>query len=163
MIPTRFALALAACLAVSCNAVAHSDIESVDWCVDGVVQYTGDFMFTRDELVAELRRRQQGAIALCAQDASRPTPESGGDGTCGVFDPPYETARAMARAACGAAESAVPAQNGAVVAVVDDPPSFNAADHHDTFNFDAGLSGMCGVCVPRGATPPPIGSPGDHN
>lgn len=160
MIPTRFALTLAAGLAVSCSAAAHTELQSADWCAQGIVMYIGDFTLTREELVAEAHRRQQAAGSLCAQDANRPIGASGGDSTCGVFDPPsYEVARAMALAACGAPESAAPAQDSGIVAFVSDPPSFNAADHHQTFNFDSGLSGLCGVCIPHRAIAHPI----DHN
>lgn len=158
MIPTRFAVTLAAGIAVSCSAVAHTEFASADWCTQGIVMYIGDFTLTHDELVAEARRRREAASSLCAQDANRPIGASGGDSTCGVFDPPsYEVARAMAQAACGAPESTAAAPDSGIVAFVSDPPSFNAPDHHLTFNFDSGLSGLCGVCVPRRAIAHPIG------
>lgn len=150
MIQTRFVLALAAGLGFSCAAGAHNTLQTADWCEQGTIRYTHDFTFSRNELAAEFLRRQQAASALCVV---RPDPTSGGVGTCGVFDPPYEMARSMARAACGAAESTSPVPDTAVAIVVE-PQSFNDANHHQDFNFDAGLSGMCGVCIPPGADLP---------
>src|SRR6478735_12516 len=102
--PTRFAFALAAGLAVSYIAAAHDDFPGADWCTNGTVAYTGAFAFTRAELYAEVQRRQQAASTDCI---GRPTASAGGPvGHCGIFDPPYEAARSIARAACGASESA---------------------------------------------------------
>ena len=144
MIPTRLALAFAG-LAVSCTAAAHSEIPDAAWCSRGLVVYAGEFAFTREELYTELYRRQQSALSRCVQGALDP---AGGVGTCGVFDPPYETAFSMARAACGAPANSAPSPDDAAVAVVLEPLSFNAADHHETFDFEAGLRGVCGICLP---------------
>ena len=152
MSPARFALILATGLAVSCTALAHSELHSASWCSSGIVAYAGEFSFTPEELQAELNRRQQAGRIRCAEAGETDT---GGVGTCGIFDPPYETAVAMARAACGAPGSPTPAFDSPVVAFVVDPPTFNDPSHHESFNFDAGLRGICGVCVSGPAIPAP--------
>lgn len=122
--------------------------------------HTGGFSFTTEQLDAELQRRHRlAASADCVGDQSRPNPASGSVGTCGVFDPPFEVAYSMARTACGAASSGPPTNDSPVVAFVVEPASFNDANHHETFNFEAGLSGMCGYCVMQSAPPPRIGAP----
>jgi len=142
--PTRFAFALAAGLAVSYIAAAHDDFPGADWCTNGTVAYTGAFAFTRAELYAEVQRRQQAASTDCI---GRPTASAGGPvGHCGIFDPPYEAARSIARAACGASESAAAPAND-IVAIIQSPPSYNAANHHESFDLNDGLRGICGVCV----------------
>lgn len=145
MSPIRFALALAAGLAVSCIAAAHDDFPGTDWCTNGTIALTGEFAFTRAELYAEVQRRQEAASTGCI---GRPTASIGGPvGHCGIFDPPYEAARSIARAACGASESAAAPAND-IVAIVRSPPSFNAENHHEIFNLEEGINGICGVCVP---------------
>src|SRR6478752_10402438 len=156
MIPTRLALAFATGLAVSCGAAAHDEISDETWCSHGLVVYAGEFAFSREELYAELYQRQQSALSRCIQDATHPSP-AGGVGTCGIFDPPYETAFSMARRSCGAPANSTPAPDDTAVAVVLEPLSFNAADHHESFNFDAGLRGVCGVCISVSAPMPPRG------
>lgn len=160
MIPTHLRLALAVGLAVSGSVAAHFEFQNDDWCTQGVIQYTGPFALTHNELAAALQE-EQAAVANCAQ--ARSTPDSSGDAHCGIFDPPgqYQTARRMARAACGAVESSTGAPDNSVVAFILEPQSFNDRDHHETFNFDVGVSGICGICLPH--RPPPIVSPVNHN
>ncbi|HVH36525.1 MAG TPA: hypothetical protein VM847_20710 [Tahibacter sp.] len=156
MIPTRLALAFAAGLAVSCTASAHSEIPDAAWCAGGRVAYSGEFAFTREELYAELYHRQQDALARCIQETGQPN-TAGGVGTCGIFDPPYETAFMMARRVCGAPTNSAPSPDDGVVAFVLEPASFNADDHHESFNFDSGIHGICGICLPVTAPMPPRG------
>ncbi len=148
MISTRLASALAAGLAVCGSAAAHSELHSANWCLTGAIAYTGDFFYTAEELHAEYDRQQQDALQRCAQEAGgNPNTTSGGVGTCGVFDPPYEMAVSMARAACGDPGSSTPTPNTPVVVFIDEPPTFNDPNHHALFNLDSGLHGMCGFCV----------------
>lgn len=142
----RFATAVAAGLAVSCTAAAHSELHSANWCTNGVIAFAGEFSITPDELHAG-SDRQHASVERCRQETGQPDPTSGSVGTCGIFDPPYELAVAMARAACGDLESPKPAQGSPVVVFIDSPRTFNDPNHHATFNLDAGLSGMCGYCV----------------
>ncbi len=158
MIPTRYALAFAASFAASFSALAHTEIPSAEWCADGTVMYVDDFALTRDQLQATAAQRRSTALILC--EAQLDPPRSSGDGHCGIFDDPaYEMALAAARAACGESEFPMPSRDSPIVAVITHPPSFNAADHHETFNFDAGVSGMCGICVPQSTITPPVGLP----
>lgn len=151
---TRFALALAAGLAISGTAAAHSELHSATWCTNGVVAFAGEFVISAEELHTESNRRQQAAIQRCAEQAGQ-APGSIGDGTCGIFDPPYELAVAMARAACGDMQSPMPSAGSPVVVFVADPPTFNDPDHHDAFNLDSGLSGICGFCMSGPPAPKP--------
>lgn len=142
----RFALFLAAGLAVSGSAAAHSELHSADWCTDGVIAYAGEFILSAEELQAESNSRQQAAVQRCLDETGLP-PDPGGVGTCGIFDPPYELALSMARAVCGDRQSPFPSHGSPVVAVILEPQSFNEADHHTGFDLNAGLRGLCGICV----------------
>ena len=108
MTMTRHAFFLAAVLALSGTAAAHSELHSANWCSNGFVTYAGRFSFTAEEIRAELNRRQQESLQRCLDESGQPDPGAGGVGTCGIFDPPYETAVALAREACGAAGSPTP-------------------------------------------------------
>lgn len=152
----RFALAVAAGLAVSCTAAAHSELHSADWCTDGVVAYAGQFSITSDDLHAE-SDRQQAAVERCRQETGQPDPTSGSVGTCGIFDPPYELAVAMARVACGDLESPTPAHGSPVVVFIVSPQTFNDPNHHTAFNLDTGLTGICGYYVIGTPIPRPNG------
>lgn len=143
---TRFALALATGLVVAGTAAAHSELHSADWCNDGVVIYRGQFAFSSAQLQDEFARRQTRRTQ-CLQE----TGALDGDDICGIFDPPYEMAVSMARAACGDSSSPVPSQESAVVAFVTEPESFNDISHHGSFDLNSGLKGLCGVCVRYGA------------
>ena len=151
MTPTRLAFALAAGLAVCGAAAAHSELHSADWCLTGTITYTRDFSYTAEELHAEADRRRQETLQRCLQEAGT----SGAVGTCGVFDPPYEMAVVMARAACGDPGSAAPSPDSPVVVFVDVPQAFNDPDHHQRFDLDSGLHGMCGICLNRDPIPVP--------
>ncbi|MBN8740776.1 MAG: hypothetical protein BGP24_14405 [Lysobacterales bacterium 69-70] len=155
MISTRLAFALAAGLAGCGSAAAHSELHSANWCSTGTVAYTGEIFYTADELHAEYNRRQQDALRRCLQETGNPNTTSGGVGTCGVFDPPYEMAVSMARAACGDPGSTTPTPDSPVVVFIDEPQAFNDPDHHQLFNLDSGLHGMCGICVNSGPIPVP--------
>lgn len=153
---TRFAPVLAAGLAISGAAAAHSELHSANWCTNGVVAYAGEFVISAEELHAEADRRQQAEVQRCVDETGLP-PHPGGVGTCGIFDPPYELAVAMARAACGDMQSPMPSAGSPVVVFVADPPSFNDPGHHETFNLDDGLRGMCGFCLNLPPSPRPPG------
>lgn len=152
----RFAFLLAAGLAASGTATAHSELYSADWCTSGRVRFRGLFAFSSAELQAEFDRRQ-ARRAQCLQE----TGTLDGDGTCGIFDPPYEMAVSMARAACGDPNSRGPAQDSPITAFVITPDNFNEADHHTTFDFSAGLEGMCGYCEMEDGGP--IDNPPQHD
>ncbi len=151
-------IVLVAGLAAASAASAHSELRSAEWCAGGIVHYRGEFAFTHDQLQAEMQRNATRRCASGATSGAGGAPDIGSPtGTCGVFDPPYETAVMMARTACGGTASAGNApDNGSTVAFVSEPQSFNDPDHHETFNFDAGLRGMCGICVMPVAAPDPI-------
>lgn len=150
---TRFALALAAGLVVAGTASAHSELYSSEWCTGGIVRFRGMFAFSPAELQAEFNSRQTKRMQ-CLQE----TGTFDGDDTCGIFDPPYEMAVSMARAACGDSTSRVPTQESPVTAFITVPSSFNATDHHTTFDFSSGLEGMCGYCEMYDS-PPPVNPP----
>jgi hypothetical protein len=145
MSPARLVLTLAVGLATTCTALAHSELHSAQWCANGVVRYRGTFTITSAQLNSEFNRRYNRR-QICLQEAGLPDRTPEGDSTCGIFDPPYEVAAAMARAACGAPDSPVPTADSPVVAIVLSPQSFNDPDHHASFNLDDDISVSCGVC-----------------
>lgn len=151
-------LLLAAALSVSGTAAAHSELHSANWCTNGIVVDAGTFILTAAELRDESNRQQEAALQRCAEQAGQ-SPGFPGDGTCGIFDPPYEMAVAMARAACGDRESPVPTHSSPVVTFITDPPTFNDPEHHTVFKLDDGLKGICGVCL----IIPPIVKPPAQN
>lgn len=156
----RFALALAGLVATG-TATAHSELYNADWCTGGFVIFRGMFTISPAELQAEFDSRQTRRTQ-CLQE----TGTFDGDDTCGIFDPPYELAVSMARAACGDPASRVPTQESPVTAFITVPTSFNEADHHTTFDFSSGLEGMCGYCEMYDSPPianPPIANPPHHN
>ena len=155
MIPAR--IVLAAGLAAASAASAHSELHSAEWCAGGFVHYRGEFTFTAEQLQAETRRRATQRCASGVTPGTGAPPDIGSPtSTCGVFDPPYETAVMMARGACGGGSPpGSGSDDGSTVAFVSWPESFNDAGHHDTFDFSQGLQGMCGVCLmPSGPADP---------
>ena len=162
MIPARIALAVG--LAAASTAGAHSELRSATWCSGGIIHYTGEFAFTQRQLDDEMLRNARRRCAPGVEPGVGTPPDIGSPtSTCGVFDPPYETAVMMARGACGGGDAPTgnASDDGTTVAFVSTPASFNDADHHDTFDFSQGIQGMCGICLmPQVSTVPDPGIAG---
>jgi hypothetical protein len=124
----------------STSTIAHSDIPQSEWCSSGRIVAVGEF-----ELYPGFN--PSPSAAYC--------PESGsGLRDCGVFDDDYGNAKAMAQQGCGAhARRAHPTSDiGSVVFVAEHPASFLSPTHHDDYQFNQGLRGVCVRCEAR----PPV-------
>jgi hypothetical protein len=136
-----FAVTLLAAAAV---AEAHENVSPL-WCADG-----------QRVTVSSFRYRQDLA------EAFRNAPPSC-HGTCGEPDDDYRKISNFTRQLCREREDLRAAGTGEfmngdvgdIVAIVQGPPAFLAASHHDGYFMAQGIWGICVLCAPPATAPPP--------
>ncbi|HSX61868.1 MAG TPA: hypothetical protein VLF18_16885 [Tahibacter sp.] len=119
---------------------AHETVPS-QWCADGQPMTIGSFRFGA-ELVAAVRENPPSC-----------------QGTCGEPDDDYRKVTGFTQQLCRGEEdlrsgSIASGDVGDIVAIVQGPPAFVAANHHDAYLMAHGVWGICVLCAPTASLPP---------
>ena len=139
-------IASAAALAAG-SVCAHSDLPREDWCHAGRIAYVADFKLGAKQIAASCTGNDTGTkLRRGGAERAGVAPNH-----CGQFDPPYNTARVAASGHCGLFGLPSPDVDfGTTAAIVTGPESYLAAEHHEIYRIEAGVWGMCAICLPPG-------------